>query len=164
MNYRIIGADGKTYGPVSLEQLRQWLVQGRADSRTPVFVEGTSDWTFVGLLPELAAEPVATPPNIAPVWPAAAPARGTNGFATAGLICSLLAWTCCCCLPFNLLGLVFSIIALVQINSQAEPQEGRVLAIIGLVLSATNLIFSFGLGLMELLLSPGNLNIHFGQF
>jgi len=30
MNYRIIGADGKTYGPVGIEQIRQWLAEGRA--------------------------------------------------------------------------------------------------------------------------------------
>jgi len=38
--YRVIGTDGKTYGPVNLAQLRQWIVQGRADSRTAVFVDG----------------------------------------------------------------------------------------------------------------------------
>jgi hypothetical protein len=162
--YRIIGADGKTYGPVGLEQLRQWLAQGRADSRTPVYVEGASDWTFLGLLPELAASVGGTPPSIAPLKPVAAAARGTNGFATAGLICSLLAWVCCCCLPFNLLGIIFSIIALVQLSGQAEPQEGRTFAIIGLVLSGTNLLFSFGFGLLQLALNPGNLNLHFGQF
>ena len=145
--YRIVGADGKTYGPVGLEQLKQWLAQGRVDSRTPVLVDGASEWTFAGLLPELAGAPAAAPPNIGPVRPGAARARGTNGFATAGLICSLLAWTCCCCLPFNLLGILFSIIALVQISGQAEPQEGRTLAIIGLVLAGTNLLFSLGFGI-----------------
>jgi hypothetical protein len=162
--YRIVGADGKTYGPVGLEQLKQWLAQGRVDSRTPVLVDGASEWTSAGLLPELAATPAATPPSIGPARPGAARARGTNGFATAGLICSLLAWTCCCCLPFNLLGIVFSIIALVQISAQPEPQEGRAFAIIGLVLSATNLLLTFGLGLLQLALSPGNVNFRFGQF
>ena len=161
--YRIIGADGKTYGPVGLEQLRQWLAQGRADSRTPVFVDGAHDWTFLGLLPELAPEFGVAPPPMRPVT-GAATARGTNGFATAGLICSLLAWTCCCCLPFNLLGVIFSIIALVQISSQPEPQEGRTIAIIALVLSGANLLLSFGFGLLQLALSPANLKFHFGQF
>ena len=162
--YRIIGTDGKTYGPVGLEQLRQWLAQSRVDSRTPVFVDGASDWTFLGLLPELAVDLGVTPPPIRSAKPGVAAARGTNGFATAGLICSLLAWTCCCCLPFNLLGLIFSIIALVQISAQPEPQAGRAFAIVGLVLSAANLIFSLGFGLLQLALSPGSLKFHFGQF
>ncbi len=165
--YRIIGADGKTYGPVGLEQLRQWLAQSRADSRTPVFVDGAREWTFLGLLPELAPELGVTPPPIVAARPGAAAARGTNGFATAGLICGIISWFgcfCCCCVPFNLLGLIFSIIALVQISSQPEPQEGRTIAIVALVLSGANLLLSFGVGLLQLALSPANMNFHFGQF
>ncbi len=164
MKYRIVGADGKTYGPVTLEQIRQWIAQGRADSRTPVFVEGAADWTFLGLLPELAGDFAGTPPVVAPLKPAASAARGTNGFATAGLVCGLLAWTCCCsCFPVGLLGTIFSIIALVQTSSRTEPQEGRALAIIGLVLSASNLIFSLGFGLLQLALHPGNVTWSVGR-
>ena len=162
--YRIIGTDGKTYGPVGLEQIRQWLAQGRADSRTPVLVDGASNWTVLGLLPELAGDFVGPPPRIGALKSAGTPARGTNSFATAGLVCGLLAWTCCCCVPFNLLGLVFSIIALVQISSQPEPQEGRTTAIIGLVLSAANLLFACGLGLFRLALSPVALHWHLSHF
>jgi hypothetical protein len=157
MNYRIAGADGKIYGPVGAEQIRQWIAQGRADTRTPVFPDGATDWTFLGLLPEFAAGCTATPPRIAAVTPSAG-LRKTNGFATAGFVCGLLSWApcCCCCLPFNLLGLVFSIIALIQISSQPEPQEGRAFAIIGLVLSGLSLLVAFGLGLVQLVLQPAN--------
>jgi hypothetical protein len=165
--YRIIGADGKTYGPVGREQIRQWLAQGRADSRTLVFVDGTSEWTFLGLLPELAGDFAGPPPSIGAIRPVAASTRGTNGFATAGLICGIISWfgcLCCCCVPFNLLGLVFSLIALVQISSQAEPRAGRTEAIVGLVLSGANLLFSFGFGLLQLALNPASLHWHVGQF
>jgi len=161
MKYRIIGADGKLYGPIGLEQIRQWLAEGRADNRTPVYVEGASDWTYLGLLPELAAQ-FATPPAAPVAAPSGiSPARGTNGFATAGLVCGLLSWAACCCccgLPFNLLGLVFSLIALLQISSQPQPQEGRLFAIIGLVLSAANLFF--GLAAMVWQLATGGAAIH----
>ena len=60
--------------------------------------------------------------------------------------------------------MIFSIIALVQISSQPEPQEGRTIAIIALVLSGANLLLSFGFGLLQLALSPANLKFHFGQF
>ena len=155
MKYRIIGADGRTYGPVELEQIRRWLVEGRADNRTPVYAEGASNWTYLGSLPELAPQFAGPPPTIGAVRPAA---RGTNGFATAGLVCGVLAWTCCCCPPFNLLGLIFSIIALVQINSQSEPQEGRLFAIIGLILSAASLFFGLAYVLLQLVLNPGSVN------
>jgi len=151
MNYRIVGADGKIYGPVGAEQIRQWIAQGRADTRTPVFPDGATDWTFLGLLPEFAAGCAANPPRIAAVTPSAG-RRKTNGFATAGFVCGLLSWApcCCCCLPFNLLGIVFSIIALIQISGQPVPQEGRAFAIIGLVLSGLSLLATLGLGLLQL--------------
>jgi Domain of unknown function (DUF4190) len=159
MKYRIVGADGKIYGSVELEQLRQWLAQRRVDSRTPVFLDGAADWTFIGLLPELAGAPGVPPPGIAPAKAAAAP-RGTNGFATAGLVCGLLSWVCCCCVPLNVVGVILSIIALVQIHSQPEPQEGRSLAIAGLVLCGANLLLSLGLGLLQMLLNPGSFSVH----
>ena len=158
MKYRIIGADGKMYGPIGLEQIRQWLAEGRADNRTPVYVEGASAWTYLGLLPELAAQFAPTPPARIAALPGVAPARRTNGFATAGLVCALLSWTCCCCPPFSLLGLLFSIIALLQISSQPQPQEGRLFAIMGLVLSLANLLA--GLAAVAMQLATGATSIH----
>jgi hypothetical protein len=136
--YKIIGADGKEYGPVSGEQLRRWIAEGRVESRTPVFAHGATDWNFAGLLPEF-ANCFAPPP--------ASRVPGhlcqTNSSATTGLICGILAWVMfCCCLgfPFNLFGLVFSLIGLSQINSHPERYEGRGQAIAGLVLSLSSLL------------------------
>ncbi|MGA2248312.1 MAG: DUF4339 domain-containing protein [Verrucomicrobiota bacterium] len=160
MKYRIVGADGKTYGPVELQQIRQWLAEGRAEGRTPVYVEGADNWTSLGRLPELAAALPRTPPTIGAVTPAAGP-RGTNGFATAGLLCSLCSWLCCCCcggLPLNLLGLILCLIALVQISSQTEPQEGRLFAIIGLVLSGASLLFGLGTMFANLAFDPATIH------
>ena len=156
-NYRIIGADGKMYGPAELEQVRQWLAEGRADSRTPVYVEGSASWTYLGMLPELAPQTGARPATIGALSSAKS-VRGTNGFATAGLICGFLSWTCCCCPPFNLLGLIFSIIALVQISSQEPRQEGRILAIVGLLLSIASIICLCLYGALSLTLNPDSFN------
>ncbi len=164
MNYRIVGADGKTYGPVGLDQIRQWLAQGRVESRTPVYLDGAHNWITLAQLPELAVDFAAPPAAIGAVTSSAAPARGTNGFAIAGLVCSLLAWICCCCPPFSLLGLIFSIIALAQISSQPQPQEGRVLAIIGLVLSAANLCVSVAMVILQIALGSTSFNFQTGQF
>jgi hypothetical protein len=151
MNYRIIGNDGKIYGPVSAEQIRLWTAQGRVESRTAIFVEGAHDWTFVGLLPEFAGNFGTPPPTIGALKPGAGQLRKTNSFAIWSLVCGALAWTCCCCcVPFNLLGVVFAIIALVQISSRPEIEEGRSLAVAGLVLSVTNLLWCFGLSLFDL--------------
>jgi hypothetical protein len=164
MKYRIIGTDGKTYGPTDLDQVRRWIAEGRADNRTPVYVEGAASWTYLGLLPELAAQFAAPPPAGSIARAGTKPARGTNGFATAGLICGLLSWACCfcCCNPFGLLGVVFSIIGLLQINSQNEPkQEGRMFAIAGLILAGASLLVGAGAILWQLVFNPGSVNWEF---
>ena len=66
--YRIIGADGKEYGPISETQLRQWIVEGRVNAQTRVVAEGTTEWKTVADFPQLAtavpgaAAPAAPPP------------------------------------------------------------------------------------------------------
>ena len=160
MNYRIVGQDGKTYGPVAAEQIRAWLTQGRVDSRTPIFVEGAVEWTFVGLLPEFS--PQATPPTLGSLRPDLTLAKKTNGFATAGFICGILSWCCCCCgFPLSLLGIIFSIIALVQIRSNSPPQTGWGLALAGLILSATGLFAGIVFGLVNALTDPAMNAVHF---
>ena len=168
MTYKIIGIDGKTYGPTTAEQIRQWIVQGRIESQTPVFVDGATEWTFIGLLPEFAKNfPGTTPPVTAPPKPVVTPSSKTNGFATAGFVCGILSlpFFCCCCgFPFNMLGLIFSIIALVQINAAVDKPEGRGLAIAGLVCSAVSLLLSFGFGILQIATSPARGLWHLGQF
>jgi len=34
--YTIIGGDQKQYGPVTAEELRRWIAEGRADAQTQV--------------------------------------------------------------------------------------------------------------------------------
>jgi hypothetical protein len=63
--YKIIGADGKEYGPITTEQLRQWLAEGRANLQTQVLPEGAANWTTVGQLPEFAG----AAPGPAPITP-----------------------------------------------------------------------------------------------
>jgi len=141
--YKIIGEDGKEYGPVSGELLRQWIAEGRVESRTPVFADGAKEWNFVGLLPEFANHfSKTTPPVVQPP----VRLRQTNSSATTGLICGIMSWAlfCCCCgFPFNLLGLVFSLFGLSQINRHPELYEGRGQAVAGLVLSISSLLLIF---------------------
>ena len=53
--YKILGGDGKEYGPISADTLRQWIAEGRANSQTQVQAEGTSAWVALGTVPEFAA-------------------------------------------------------------------------------------------------------------
>ncbi len=51
--YKIVGADGKEYGPVSIEQLRQWIADGRVNAQTRVQVAGGAEWKTAAEFPEL---------------------------------------------------------------------------------------------------------------
>ncbi len=66
--YRIVGADGREYGPITADQLRQWVAEGRANAQTRVLAEGTTEWKTVGELPEFA-----TPGTTGPTGPTAPP-------------------------------------------------------------------------------------------
>lgn len=65
--YKIIGADQKEYGPVSAEQLRQWIAEGRVNAQTRIQAEGSAEWKPLSAYPEFAASfPQAPPPTAAP--------------------------------------------------------------------------------------------------
>ena len=61
--YRILGGDGKQYGPVDADTLRQWIADGRANAQTQVFAEGGTAWVPLGSLPEFAV------PGAGPAFP-----------------------------------------------------------------------------------------------
>jgi hypothetical protein len=139
--YRIVGADQKEYGPISAEQLRQWISEGRANGQTLVKFED-GPWKPLSAFPEFAAVlPASVPPPLTasssvPPLPAAELPKN-NGMAIAGLICAILGLLCC---PgFGVLGFIFSCVALYQISQDPARQSGKVLAIVGLVIS----LFSF---------------------
>jgi len=64
--FKIIGADGKEYGPVTGDQVQQWIRDGRANAQTRIQLEGATDWTTLGALPEfegiLGRRPQTVPP------------------------------------------------------------------------------------------------------
>ena len=51
-HYRIIGADGKHYGPVPATVLLRWITDGRIDAETSVQVDGSSAWVKLHQLGE----------------------------------------------------------------------------------------------------------------
>lgn len=51
--YKIIGADGKEYGPINLDQLREWILQGRVGLQTQVRPEAGGEWRPLSACPEL---------------------------------------------------------------------------------------------------------------
>jgi len=153
--YKIIGADGRQYGPVSAAQIKQWIAEGRVESRTPVFTDGAENWTFAGLLPEFAGHFHSGPPPA--IAPPERPAK-TNSYAMAGFVFGILALVCCCKFLFGALGIVFSLIGLSQINRHPELYAGRGLAIAGLALSLTSLLLA--VVLIAFALATGHFHYH----
>lgn len=74
--YKIIGGDGVEYGPVALEELKRWVLDGRVAASTNVWRSDLSRWSAASGLAELQPElgravDVAVSPEGIPVgfWP-----------------------------------------------------------------------------------------------
>ena len=82
--YKIIGADKKEYGPVTADQIRQWIAEGRVSGQTMVQAEGSADWKALASFPEfvslLTAQPPPAPGAVPPglLQPAPAPAASSQ--------------------------------------------------------------------------------------
>ncbi len=116
--YKIIGADANQYGPVSAEQMRQWIKEGRANGQTLVQLEGTIEWKPLAQFPEFGLAPAAgTPPPIGgvgayPVTPAAQPEIPNY------LVYSILS-ALCCCPAFGIVAIVYSS----QVNTKVSAGD-----------------------------------------
>jgi len=66
VHYKVIGADQMEYGPVSVEQIRQWITEGRVNSETKLQAEGSGEWKRVSDVPELSAAFPRTGPSTCP--------------------------------------------------------------------------------------------------
>jgi len=72
-NYFIIGGDGKEYGPVTDEDVRKWIGEGRLNAHSQAKAESDAEFRALAQFPEFAgayAQPT-TPPTIAPLKTAA---------------------------------------------------------------------------------------------
>ena len=134
--YRVIGADQKEYGPVSAEQMRQWIAESRVNAQTKVQTEGSDEWKLLADVPEFAEKLKGHAPPAPTTAPA--PAARTSRLAIASLvlgICGLVS-----CGITSLVGLILGLVALVKINKSRGQQSGQGLAIAGIVVSGVFLL------------------------
>ncbi|MCX7886492.1 MAG: CD225/dispanin family protein [Verrucomicrobiae bacterium] len=121
--YKVIGGDGKEYGPAGIEQLRQWLAEGRVTLQTPVRLDGTNVWQTLGSLPEFTTPGTAPPASVPP--PVAAPAltpssaQPTAPAYVPNYLAQAILVTLCCCWPFGILAIVFA----AQVNSKLRAGD-----------------------------------------
>lgn len=150
--YKIVGADQKEYGPVSAEQIQEWIAQGRANGQTVARLED-GPWKPLSTFPEFKALFAAAAPPPVGVTPAfSQPGMAkSNGMAVTGLIFGILSLFCCGVVG-AILGLIFSFIGLSQITQNPQNYTtGKGVPIAGIVLSLV------GLAVFVVLLMTGSL-------
>jgi hypothetical protein len=147
--YKVTGSDNKEYGPVSLEQIRQWINEGRVNSRTKVQSEGGSDWKPLGEFAEfseLLQPGISAPPLVSATPPAQS---RTSRMAIASLVLGILG---CFTLGVTaLIGLILGIVSLVKINRSRGALRGTGVALAGTILSGA---FLLALPILAALLLP----------
>jgi hypothetical protein len=109
--YRIIGADGQQYGPVSPEQLRLWIAEGRANAQTLVQAEGSAEWKPLGQFPEFAGLPSA--PDAPPPM-GGQPRPNVPNHLVPAILCTIF-----CCLPLGIPAIVFA----AQVNTKLQAGD-----------------------------------------
>jgi TM2 domain-containing membrane protein YozV len=87
--YKIVGADGQQYGPVTADQIRRWIAERRANGQTLIQAEGSTDWKPLGTFAEFGAD-LRPPPATPPVVPSAPPNSRAGNKIPAGIFGILL--------------------------------------------------------------------------
>jgi hypothetical protein len=59
--YKIIGANQVEYGPVTADQMRAWIAEGRVNAQTAVQAQGETTWKPLSMCPEFASAFPAAP-------------------------------------------------------------------------------------------------------
>jgi TM2 domain-containing membrane protein YozV len=83
--YKIIGADGRQYGPLPADQIRRWLAEHRANANTLAQSEGSTEWKPLVSFPEFSSDFNLAPP---PISASACNPRASNKIATG--VCAIL--------------------------------------------------------------------------
>jgi len=155
--YKIIGTDGKEYGPITAEQLRQWIAEGRANSQTQVLPEGATNWTTVGQMPEFAAAAPAPVP-ITPPQPALQPAamEQVNGPAIGLIVVAILgALAQIASLIMHVAGASMLANSRMPSNAWANMFSGTIGVVAGIIGIVVSVVILFGAVKMKKLESYG---------
>ena len=110
MPYKIIGSDLQEYSPVELEEVREWIKEGRADSNTLICEIGEKQWVRLRDSSEFAAD----------LSKEQGRQEGQSGgvihiiYLVPAILCTIF-----CCLPFGIAGILFA----AQANSKTQQGD-----------------------------------------
>ena len=140
--YKIVGSDGKEYGPASLEQLRQWIAQGRVNARTQVQETSAGEWKPASEFPEFGFAAAArkgnggTPP--ARQDATGQPSEQQKGLAITSLVLGILSFLTC--FLTGIPAIICGHVALGRSRRNPVQYGGPGMATAGLVLGYVSLV------------------------
>ena len=154
--YRILGADGKQYGPASLEQMRKWIAESRVNAQTRVQEVGAGEWKTAAEFPEFGfQDAVGTPAAVAASAPqpeATQPSEPQKGLAITSLVLGLLSFLTC--FVTGIPAIICGHIALGRARRAPAQHGGSGLATAGLVLGYLSLLAVIPLVIFSAMLLP----------
>jgi len=135
--YKIIGADQKEYGPVTADQINQWIVQGRVNAQTKAKAEG-GEWKPLSDFPEFSTGFGQRVPPVVPTASGAPPGAvapvKTSGLAIASLVLGISGLFTCGI--GSIVGLILGIVAMSQVKKSNGLVGGYGIALAGTIISA----------------------------
>ena len=142
--YKIIGANQVEYGPITAEQVRQWVTEGRLNGLSKIQVDGSGQWKQLREMPEFASllpppPPPITLPAASPLSSAAVPPN--NPLAAWSLGTGIASLACCPGFILSPISIALGAVALSQINRNPN-QGGRGMAAAGIVLGCISMVMT----------------------
>jgi len=152
--YKITGSDGKEYGPITLDQLQQWIAQGRVNAQTRVQGPDSADWKMASEFPELGSAFGSTgiPPASPPPLPPSPTVEQAKGLAIASLVLGLTSIVLCLGVLTGIPAIICGHIAHNRSRHLPAQYGGAGLAVAGLVMGYASLVITV---LVIVLLIPG---------
>ena len=134
--YYVIGVDQREYGPVSAEDVRAWIAQGRLTGQSLARADQSVGWLPLADFAEFAQALAQAGPAAYPSAVVTQPVTNNN-MALSSLILGCVSLVCC--QPLAIVGLILGLVALSQ--GKGHPEKGgRGLAIAGVAVSIAALV------------------------
>jgi Domain of unknown function (DUF4190)/GYF domain 2 len=138
--YKLIGSDGREYGPVSLDRIQQWVAEGRINARTQVQAAGSEGWLRATQIPEISSMLAAR--SGAPGALSAPPPGSTDaprkGLAVTSLVLGILSFLTC--ILTGIPAIICGHIALSRARREPAQYGGPGMALAGLILGYVSLV------------------------
>jgi competence protein ComGC len=145
--YKIIGADGQEYGPVTADQLKGWLAQGRINALTRIQAAGGAEWKPAAEVPELAA--LFAPPGVQRVGEGAPPLLTVSptqvrekGLAILSFVLGLASFVLCLSAITGIPAIICGHLSRRRVARLPARYGGAGFAMAGMVLGYLSLVFS----------------------